>query len=60
MNGNFYILLMGDLNARTEYKRLGKIIGKENGEPTINSSGKRLTLFCCFKEFRILNNFLQA
>jgi hypothetical protein len=44
INKNYYILLMGDLNVRIGNKTLGKIIGT-NGEPTINSSGNKLTDF---------------
>ena len=44
---------MGDLNARNGNQKLGKIIGT-NGEPTINSSGNKLTDFCGFDKFRII------
>jgi len=53
INKNYYILLMGDLNARNGNQKLGKIIGT-NGEPTINSSGNKLTDFCGFDKFRII------
>jgi hypothetical protein len=47
---------MGDLNAKTENQKLEKIVGT-NGEPTINSSGSKLTDFCSFDKFRIMNRF---
>jgi len=56
INKNYYILLVGDLNAETGNQKLGKIIGT-NGEPTINSSRNKLTDFCCFDKFRIMNRF---
>lgn len=58
INKNYYIVLMGDLNAKTGNQKLGKITGT-NGEPTINSSGNKLTDFCCFDEFRIMNRFYE-
>lgn len=49
---------MGDLNARIGDQRLGKVIGT-NGEPTNNSTGKKLTAFCCLNRFRIRNRFYK-
>jgi hypothetical protein len=58
INKNYYILLMEDLNARNGNQKLGEIIGT-NGEPTINCSGNKLTDFCCFDKFRIMNSFFK-
>jgi hypothetical protein len=49
---------MGDLNVRIGSQRLRNIIGTI-GEPTLNSYGKKLTDFCCFKEFRIMNKYFM-
>jgi hypothetical protein len=53
INKNYYILLMGNLNAINGNQKLGKII-RTNGELTINSSANKLTDFCCFDKFRII------
>jgi len=58
INKNDYILLLGDLHVRNGNQKLGKITGT-NGEPTINSSGNKLTDFCCFDEFRTMNSFFK-
>jgi len=45
-----------DLNARIGDQRIRKVIGT-NGEPTVNTNGKKLTAFCCLNSFRIRNSF---
>jgi hypothetical protein len=49
---------MGYLNARIVNQRIEKTIGT-NGEPTINSNGRKLTEFCCFNEFGTMNNLFE-
>jgi len=46
----------GFKNARIGDQRLRKVIGT-NGDPTVNSNGKKLTAFCCLNRFRIKNSF---
>jgi hypothetical protein len=58
INKNDYILMMGDLNARTGNTKVMKIIGT-NGEPTVNSNGRKLTDFCIYNNMRIMNSFFK-
>jgi hypothetical protein len=54
INKNYYLMILGDLNARVGKTRISNRVGT-NGEATINSNGKKLTDFCTFNSLKVMN-----
>jgi hypothetical protein len=55
---NDYILILGDINARTGNTKIMKIIGTNRGS-TINNNGRKLADICVFDNIRIMNSFFK-
>lgn len=58
INKNDYLILTGDFNARVGNTAIKGILGT-NGEPTLNSNGRRLIDFSAFNGLKITNTFFK-
>ena len=58
VNKNYYMTLIGDMNARVGNNRFANIVGT-NEEAALNSNGRKLIDCCTFNNIKIINTFFK-